>query len=106
MTQFAVYRNENSRSKADYPLLLDVQSPMFEDLETRVVIPLTKAPALTDFPMAHLTPALNLNGETYLLMTPQLAGISRADLGPQAGEVSNQWKAILGAVDFLVRGFT
>ena len=105
MAQFAVYRNQNAQTQEDYPLLLDVQSPMFEDLQTRVVIPLTKAPALTEFPMAYLTPALKLNGETYLLMTPQLAGVARADLGPQAGEVGNQSQVILNAVDFLMRGF-
>jgi len=105
VTQFAVYRNQSSQTKADYPLLLDVQSELFEDLQTRVVIPLTRAPALTKYPLAYLTPALSLDGETYLLMTPQLAGIARADLGPQAGGVADQWKVILAAVDFLVRGF-
>jgi hypothetical protein len=38
-------------------------------------------------------------------MTPQLAGISRAELGPQAGEVGDQWKVIMTALDFLTRGF-
>lgn len=105
MTQFALYRNKNSKTKADYPLLLDVQSVLFKDLETRVVIPLTKARALTEFPMDYLTPALTVDGETYRLMTPQLAGISRAELGPQAGEVGDQWKVIMTALDFLTRGF-
>jgi len=105
VTQFAVYRNPSSQTKADYPFLLDVQSMLFEDLQTRVVIPLTRAPALTKYPLAYLTPTLSLDGETYLLMTPQLAGIARADLGPQAGSVADQWKVILAAVDFLVRGF-
>ena len=105
MTQFAVYRNQNARTRAEYPLLLDVQSELFKDLHTRVVVPLTKAPALTGFPMAFLTPALKLNGETYLMMTPQLAGLAQAQLGPQAGELNDQQQVILSALEFLAHGF-
>ena len=105
MTQFALYRNRNPQTKADYPLLLDVQHELFEGLQTRVVIPLTKIPVLTKFPLDYLTPPLRVDGETYLLMTPQLAGIDRADLGPQAGDVGDQRQAILSAVEFLTRGF-
>ncbi len=105
MPQFAVYRNENSRTKSAFPFLVDVQPDLFEDLQTRVVIPLTKAAALTEFPLTYLTPMLTFEGETYMLMTPQLAGIARADLGAHAGSVAEQWRAILAAVDFLMRGF-
>jgi toxin CcdB len=103
--QFAVYRNENSRTKLAFPFLVDVQPDLFTDLQTRVVIPLTKAVALTKFPLTYLTPTLTFEGEPYLLMTPQLAGIARADLGAHAGSVAEQWRAILAAVDFLMSGF-
>lgn len=106
MAQFAVYRNPNPKTNTDYPFLLDVQSELFVDLHTRVVVPLTKAPALAEFPMAYLTPALILNGETYLMMTPLLAGITREKLGPQVHEVGDQrqQEGILRAVEFLTRG--
>ena len=105
MPQFAVYRNENSRTKSAFPFLVDVQPDLFEDLQTRVVIPLTKAIALTKFPLTYLTPMLTFEGETYMLMTPQLAGIARGELGANAGSVAEQWRAILAAVDFLMSGF-
>ncbi|HJX21214.1 MAG TPA: CcdB family protein, partial [Steroidobacteraceae bacterium] len=60
---------------------------------------------LTEFPLTYLTPMLTFEGETYMLMTPQLAGIARAELGANAGSVAEQWRAILAAVDFLMRGF-
>jgi hypothetical protein len=41
MAQFAVYRNKNPRTKTAY-----IQSDLLGDLQTRVVIPLTKAAAL------------------------------------------------------------
>jgi toxin CcdB len=104
VTQFALYRNRNPQTKADYPLLLDVQHALFEGLQTRVVIPLTKAAVLAKFPLDYLTPPLRVGGETYLLMTPQLAGIDRADLGPEAGDVVDQRQAVLSALEFLAHG--
>ncbi|HKD55389.1 MAG TPA: CcdB family protein [Steroidobacteraceae bacterium] len=105
MPQFAVYRNKNLRNRALFPLLLDVQPDLFQDLETRLVIPLSNAFALKDFPLAYLTPEVVLDGERYLLMTPQLAGVARADLGPHMGSICGYERAISRAIDFLLRGF-
>ena len=103
MPQFAVYRNKNLRNRALFPLLVDVQSDLLQDLETRLVIPLSNAFALQDFPLAYLTPQVTLDGERYLLMTPQLAGVARGDLAPTSAaclatslryrERSNSWSA-------------
>jgi toxin CcdB len=105
MSQFAVYRNRSSRSKGAYPLLLDVQTQLLEELDTRVVIPLSRAATLLEFPLGYLTPAVRFDGRAYALMTPQLASIARADLGPRVGDVAEQQRAITAAVDFLLRGF-
>ena len=105
MAQFSVYRNKNPRTKATFPLLVDVQSDLLEPLITRVVIPLTKLPALAKKPVTHLTPEVSFGGDKYVLMTPQLAGINRADLGPLAGSLAEERQAILSAVDFLLTGF-
>ena len=105
MEQFTVYRNKNPRTKTAFPLLVDVQSDLLEDLQTRVVIPLTKAAALTRKPMSHLTPTLAFDGEDYLLMTPQLAGIARTELGTPVGNLATARQSIIAAVDFLLTGF-
>jgi toxin CcdB len=105
VAQFSVYRNKNAHTKATFPLLVDVQSDLLEPLNTRVVIPMTKAPALTRKPVSHLTPEVSFNGDRYLLMTPQLAGIGRAELGPQAGTLVDERQIILAAIDFLLTGF-
>jgi toxin CcdB len=105
MAQFALYRNRNARTKATFPLLVDVQSELLEDLQTRVVVPLTRAAPLTRKPLSHLTPALNIDGEEYLLMTPQLAGILRSELGAAIGSAAPHRGAILAALDFLLTGF-
>jgi toxin CcdB len=105
MAQFTVYLNKNLKNRAFFPLLVDAQSELFEDLETRVVIPLAKAVGFTGFPLGLVMPFLEFEGERYVLMTPQLAGVSRADLGSQMGGVPAYAHAIAKATDLLLRGF-
>lgn len=104
MAQFTVYKNKNPRSKMTYPLLVDAQADLLNELQTRLVIPLTKAPALTKKPIARLTPSIDIDGERYLLMTPQLAGIARSELGAAVGSVADQRGAIIAALDLLITG--
>ena len=105
MAQFSVYRNKSPRTKAAFPFLVDVQSDLLEPLSTRVVVPLTKVPALTKKPVSHLTPEISFNAERYVLLTPQLAGINRSELGPIAGTLAEERQAILAALNFLLTGF-
>jgi toxin CcdB len=105
VAQFSVYRNKNPRTQATFPLLVDIQSDLLESLNTRVVIPLTKSPALTKKPVSHLTPEISFEGDKYVLVTPQLAGINRTELGPLAGSLAEERQKILAAMDFLVTGF-
>jgi len=39
------------------------------------------------------------------LMTPQLAGVARTELGAPAGSLATERHAIVAAMDFLVDGF-
>lgn len=105
MAQFTVYRNKSPRTRSAFPLLVDVQSELLEPLQTRVVIPLARVARLAKKPVTHLTPALEFDGERYVLMTPQLAGIPRTDLGQPAGTLVAQRQTIVAAIDFLVSGF-
>ena len=57
MPQFTAHRNRNAATRARYPLLLDVQTDLLEDLGTRVVIPLTPTSVATKrSAMLTLTP--------------------------------------------------
>ena len=87
------------------PFLVDVQSDLLDQLQTRVVIPLTRTAGLAKKPLSHLTPALTFDGETYVLMTPQLAGVARSDLGASAGSLAGERHAIVAAMDFLLTGY-
>ena len=105
MAQFSVYRNKNPRTRAAFPLLVDVQSDLLEPLSTRVVVPLTKTAALAKKPVSYLTPEISFSDDRYLLMTPQLAAVNRSELGPLAGTLANDRQTILAALEFLLTGF-
>lgn len=105
MPQYAVYRNENTGSRDEFPFLVDIQADLLDELGTRVVIPLARAAELTDFPMLYLAPVVAFQGTPYALLTPQLAGILREELGPQEGSLADQERLISAALDFLLRGF-
>ena len=105
MAQFAVYKNKSPRTKSTFPFLVDVQSDLLEPLHTRVVVPLTKVAGLARKPVSHLTPTLTFDGNAYVLMTPQLAGIARTDLGTLSGSLAEERQTILAAIDFLLTGF-
>jgi toxin CcdB len=52
---------------------------------------------LKENPIARLTPSIAVDGENYLLMTPQLAGVARSELGPVAGSVADQHCTLVAA---------
>lgn len=102
--QFSIHRNKNPQSKAVFPLLLDVQSDLLEDLPTRTVIPLTQSASLIQKPLSRLTPFIAVDGKPYMLLTYQLASIPKSVLGPEVSDASEHRDAIIAALDFLVTG--
>jgi toxin CcdB len=104
MPQFAVYKNRNEATRGRFPLLLDVQSELLEPLNTRVVVPLSPVATARARAMQALTPNLTVAGKEYIMVTPQLAGISVRDLGTIVDTVSSERARIIGAIDLLITG--
>jgi len=105
VSQFTVHRNRNAATRARFPLLLDVQTDLLEELGTRVVIPLTPATAAARrSALQTLTPTCTVDGREYLLVTPQLAGIAARELGQPVADLSVERATIIAALDFLVTG--
>lgn len=109
MAQFSLHRNPNSKSKSKsksaIPYLLDVQADLLSKLETRVVIPLFRHKSTRIKPLTRLTPEIEIQGEKYVLMVPQLAGISTKNLGPGVRDLSRYRNDIIAALDLLITGF-
>ena len=101
--QFMVYRN-NGNSRA-YPYLLDVQSDIIDELNTRLVIPLFLLDEVSGRPARRLTPVLNVDGEDFLVMTHEMASVRQSQLGEEVVSVREQRQAIKNALDFLLDGF-
>ncbi|TAK62247.1 CcdB family protein [Methylobacter sp.] len=104
MAQFDVYENNNPKSKKLFPFLLDVQNDLLSNLATTVVIPMCLASETKSMEMPGLIPSLAINGEHYLLLTPQLAGIYRKELGNALTDLSSYRDDIIAALDFLITG--
>ncbi len=104
MSQFAVHRNPNPATRAAIPLLLDVQSELLDTLDTRVVIPLYVPAAVQDGVIAMLMPGIEVDGKSYIAVTPELAGISRKSLGAEVSNVSHRRYDIVAALDLLLTG--
>jgi len=104
MAQFTIYQNKNSLSKKDIPLFLDIQSSLLDSLQTTVVVPLIKLDANKNRVLTQLTPTFKIDGIDYLMLTPQLAGIQRKELGKPIADVGFARAAIINAVDFLLAG--
>lgn len=101
--QYIVYRNNGNRQA--YPYLLDVQSDIIEELNTRVVIPLYPSGRLTTPPVRRLTPILNVEGTDYLVMTHEMASVRMTQIGEQVMNARPWRQAIKNALDFVFDGF-
>ena len=104
MPQFAVYKNRNATTRGRFPLLLDVQSDLLEPLNSRVVVPLSPAAKARGRAMQALTPNITVAGKEYLMVTPQLAGISLRELGTIVDTIPSERAKIIGALDLLITG--
>lgn len=104
MAQFTVYQNKNAQSKKLFPFLLDVQSNLLDTLQTTVVIPLSKYETNKDKALSQLMPIFSIDGVDYLMLTPQLAGVSRKELGKAICDVEFARTEIINAIDFLLAG--
>lgn len=102
MAQFDIYENLGA-GKSKYPFFMDIQNPLFERLNERVVIPLTSINNLKAIKQLH--PSIEVSGQHYLVMTNLLTSISMQELRHQpvinAGSVRDE---VVAAMDLLVLG--
>jgi len=81
-----------------------VQSDLIAALGTRVVVPLCPAAAMTGRLLKTLTPVFEVDGEQYVMLTPQLAGIPERRLGTRVADLAQRREEIIAALDLLITG--
>jgi toxin CcdB len=104
MAQFMVCRNKNPQTRSTIPFLLDVQNDLLSDLETRVVAPLCPVSVMKGKTLGTLMPVLEIEGERFVMLTPQLAGIPKSELGAPVTQAHHYHFEIIAAIDFLLTG--
>lgn len=104
MSQFTLYKNENKNSKKIYPYLVDVQNDFLDELNSRIVIPLSPHTILNKTNAKKLCPIIDVNNEQFVLLTHQMTSMPKSMLKKKIASLENLRYEILGAIDFLVTG--
>lgn len=99
MARFDVYR---SAYGAD--LLLDCQSDLLRDLNTRLVVPL-RLLADAPLPARRLNPVFEIEDRSYVMLTQFAAAIPLRDCGPVVVSLATEDAAITNALDMLLSGY-
>ena len=99
MARFDVYENPEGPGA-----FLDVQSDLFDDYNTRVVVPLMPrdvAPVQARF----LNPEFTISDETLIMVTQYIGAVPRSILSRKIGNITAQSDQITRATDMLFQGF-
>jgi len=104
MPQFDVYENPSKTSSKFYPFLVDIQNNYISDIDTRIVIPLGKAENFKNQIMQILQLEIHYDDQDLVLMTPQIASISKKLLKSPIGSLGHLRQEIIDALDFAITG--
>jgi len=97
MARFSVYRMGTV-------YVLDVQAPLLETLNTRVVVPLI-AEAKAPKPLRELNPIFTLQAERFVMLTQALATVPVKEFGKVLASLDAHQDEIMKAMDLLLTGF-
>ncbi|MDH3375970.1 MAG: CcdB family protein [Gammaproteobacteria bacterium] len=104
MAQFALYKNQDKRSKDSYPYFVDVQNALFTDLNSRLVIPFARHESLNNTDVERLCPLIPISDKNYVLLTHQMTSIPVSILSKEKMSLENYRYEILDAIDMLITG--
>jgi len=106
MAQFDVYRNSGKQSRI-VPFVVDVQSDILANFETRVVIPLQSAEFIKNENMdiiSRLNPIMTVCDSEVILATQQMAAVHVRELGKKIDSLESMRLEIISALDVLTGG--
>lgn len=84
--------------------MLDVQTDLLSDLNTRVVVPLLPK-STAPMPAARLNPVFLVDGEQVVMVTQFMAAVPAGILKSPLGNLKDEFELITVAVDMLMQGF-
>ena len=104
MSQFTLYENENKNSKKAYPYFVDVQNDLLDELNSRIVIPLSLYKMLNKTNAKKLCPVFEIKKKPFVLLTHQMTSVPRSILKKKVTSLEKFRYEILGAIDLLITG--
>lgn len=99
MARFDVYVNPEG---AGY--LLEVQADLFDNLNSRVVVPLMLL-AVAPMPARTLNPVFAIEGEEVVMVTQFMAAVPSSMLRGPVATLAHRHEEIVSAIDLLLQGF-
>jgi len=104
MSQFTIYLNEDDSSNDTYPYFIDIQNSLLDDLNSRLVIPLSKQSSLDNNSAKKLCPVLQINNDDFVLLTHQMTTVPKSILKTEVISLENYRYEITDAIDFIITG--
>ena len=104
MAQYDVHLNPGPMRET-VPMVVVVQSSLFEDYRRRVVVPLVLRSALPAGAKAvgtRMNPVFKLKGKTLVLHPLDMVSVALNQLGPCVGSLADQGQTIADALDELL----
>jgi toxin CcdB len=103
MRQFIAYVNLGTSRKL-YPMLLNIQSDLIAETETRLAVPLFPLKRGRSPAISTLSPVIAVEGTDYILMMPLMAGVDIRQLGKPVADLSHERATVMAALDLLISG--
>lgn len=105
MARFSVHQNSSDLTKTT-PYILDVQTDLLDELNTRVVIPLRNGELYKNLSSSRdLIPDLVIQGKRFTLDTPRMAAVPTKYLKKEVANLKDQQHLVITAIDRLFHGF-
>ena len=104
MARFDIHPNPIAQDRADFPVVLEIQSDLLYRFAERVCVPLVRAgtiPGLTE----RFNPAIVVDGETLQLHPLGITVFFASELRNAMGNARADTLSIETALDMLLRGY-
>ena len=99
MAKYDVFANPSGDG-----FLLDVQTDLLSDLNTRVVVPLLPTSSAPK-PATRLNPVFDFEGQSVVMVTQFMAAVPTSILRISVGKLDEEFEKITSAIDMLIQGF-
>jgi toxin CcdB len=100
-----ICRNLSNPPQGNTPYLIIVQGDYVRVNSTRVVVPLMKLEAVSPIIKGGLMPEFAVEGQSVVMVTPELAGIPISEIGPVVTNALARHHDVRRAIDILTGDF-